>query len=460
MIAPTIATDGIEPVSRRRLAYTAMSISTAMSVLDGSIANVALPTIARELHVGAAAIVWVVNAFNLAVTGALIASAAYGASLGLTRVYRAGVILFTAGSLFCALSGSFALLVTARVVQGVGAAMIMAISPALVRSIFPRAMLVRAFGFNSVIVSAAGAAGPTAGGLLLAVLAWPWLFAINVPLAILTILLGQKTLPDPPGDGRRPDIASIVASAIGFSALVYGIDGFSRRETPLSIALWIGGGGAIFVWFVVRQFRLRHPIIALDLFRLPIFASAAATSITTWTAWGLGFLTLPFVLQIDRGFSPLISGLLLTAWPLGTALSAPFASRLTERFSVRTIASSGLAVFAFALLLYALFSHGAPVPLLLLFGVLAGSGFGCFQAPNNSDLLGSAPIEKSASAAALLATLRVSGQTLGGSSVAIVFAWAERAHPAHFAQAAAPIGLGVATACAMLATVISLRREA
>jgi DHA2 family multidrug resistance protein-like MFS transporter len=437
-----------------------MSISTAMSVIDGSIANVALPTIARELHVGAAAIVWVVNAFNLAVTGALIASAAYGASLGLTRVYRAGVVVFTSGSLFCALSGSFPLLVTARVVQGVGAAMIMAISPALVRSIFPRAMLVRAFGFNSVIVSAAGAAGPTAGGLLLAVLAWPWLFAINIPLAVVTMLLGQKTLPETPGDGRRPDVASMIASAIGFSSLVYGIDGFSRHESALAIACEIGGGGAVFAWFVVRQFRLPRPIIALDLFRLPIFASAAATSIASWTAWGLGFVTLPFVLQTDRGFSPLISGLLLTSWPLGTALSAPFASRLTERFTVRRVASSGLAIFAVGLALYAAFSHVAPVVPLLSFGLLAGIGFGWFQAPNNSDLLGSAPIEKSASAAALLATLRVSGQTLGGSTVAIVFAWAERAHPEHFAQAAAPIGLGIAALCAATAMVFSLRRVA
>jgi DHA2 family multidrug resistance protein-like MFS transporter len=458
MIATNIVTDGIEPVARRRAAYTAMSVATAMSVIDGSIANIALPTIARELHVGAAAIVWVVNAFNLAVTGALIAAAAYGASLGLTRVYRAGVIVFTAGSLACALSGSFALLVTARVAQGVGAAMIMAISPALVRSIFPRAMLVRAFGWNSVIVSAAGAAGPTAGGLLLAVLPWPWLFAINVPLAFVTIALGAKTLPEPPGDGRRPDVASLFASAVGFSALVYGIDGFSRRESPIAIALEIGIGGAVFAWFVVRQFRLPHPIIALDLFRLPVFASAAATSIATWTAWGAGFVTLPFVLQLDRGFSPLVAGLLLTAWPLGTALSAPFASRLTDRLSVRTIATTGLSLFAISLALYTAFSHVAPVAALLAFGALAGIGFGCFQAPNNGELLGSAPMEKSASAAALLATLRVSGQTLGGSIVAITFAWAERAHPVGFAHAAAPVALGIATAFAAVATVVSLRR--
>jgi DHA2 family multidrug resistance protein-like MFS transporter len=459
MSATTIETDGIAPAGRRRMAYTAMSVATTMSVIDGSIANIALPTIARELHVGAAAIVWVVNAFNLAVTGSLIAAAAYGASLGLTRVYRAGIVVFTAGSLSCALSTSFAFLVAARVAQGVGAAMIMAIAPALVRSIFPRALLVRAFGWNSVIVSAAGAAGPTAGGLLLAVLPWPWLFAINVPLSFVTIALGSKTLPEVSGAGRPPDVASLLASGVGFSLLVYGIDGFSRRESALAIALEIGIGGAVFAWFVARQFRLPRPIIALDLFRLPVFSSAAGTSIATWTAWGAGFVTLPFVFQLDRGFSPLVAGLLLTAWPLGTALTAPFASRLTDRISVRTIATIGLTVFAVALLLYTAFSHVAPIAALLAFGAIAGVGFGCFQAPNNSELLGSAPPEKSASAGALLATLRVSGQTLGGSIVAITFAWAERAHAPAFASAAAPVALGIASAFAVVAIAVSVGRS-
>jgi DHA2 family multidrug resistance protein-like MFS transporter len=437
-----------------------MSLTTAMSVIDGSIANVALPTIAHELHVGAAAIVWVVNAFNLAVTGALIASAGFGASLGLTRMYRMGVIVFTLGSLLCALSGSFALLVAARVLQGIGAAMVMSMSPALVRSIFPRAQLVRAFGWNSIVVSAAGAAGPTAGGILLTVLAWPWLFAINVPIAIVSIALGARTLPETVGHGQRPDIASIITSAIGFSLLVYGIDGFSRHDPLLLIAFEIGAGALIFSWFVRRQFRLPRPIIALDLFRLPVFSSAAQTSFATWTAWGLSFVTLPFVLQLDRGLSPLASGLVLTAWPLGTALAAPFAARLVDRLPVRTIASVGLSVFALALALYALFVHTAPLPAVVAFGALAGFGFGFFQAPNNGELLGSAPIEKAPSAAALLATLRVSGQTLGGSLVAIVFSWAERSGATAFVQLAAPVTLTLATSCAIIAAVVSVRRLA
>ena len=461
MIATNIATttDGIEPLPRRRRAFGAMSLVTVMSVIDGSIANTALPTIARELHVGPAAIVWVVNAFNLAVTAALFASAAYGTSLGLTRVYRAGVVIFTAGSLLCALSRTFSLLVAARVVQGIGAAMIMSISPALVRAIFPRAQLMRAFGWSALIVSAAGAAGPTAGGLLLAVLAWPWLFAINVPLAFVAVLLSANALPETPGTGARLDGASVLASAVGFSLLVYGVDGFTRHESALVIALQVVVGALIFGWFVRRQFRLPRPIIALDLFRLPVFAGAAWTSFAAWTAWGIGFVTLPFVLQLGRGATPLASGLLLTSLPLGTALSAPLSSHLAGRISVRTIASSGLGLFALGLALYAAFSDRAAPVALFAFGAVAGIGFGFFQPPNNGELLGSAPLEKSASAAALLATMRVSAQTLGASVVAIVFAWTERSDPGAFVQAAAPVTLGIAAACAAFATLLSVRRD-
>jgi DHA2 family multidrug resistance protein-like MFS transporter len=457
MIATNIVADGIEP-ERRRRAYTAVSLATAMSVLDASIANMALPTIARELHVSAASIVWVVNAFNLAVTATLFAAAGYGSSLGMTRIYRVGVVAFTAGSLLCALSGSFPLLVAARVVQGIGAAMVVAIQPAMVRAIFPRAEMIRALGWSSLVVALTTAAAPTIGGLILAVLPWPWLFGLSVPFACIAIVLGAKTLPDPPGHHERIDLASVAASAAGFSLLVYGIDGFSRHDSLLAIACESLAGAVIFVWFVRRQFALARPIVALDLFRIPAFASAAGTSFAAWVGWGMGFVTLPFVLQLDRGYSPLIAGLLLTSWPLGTALSSPIAARATRRFSVRRLASSGLALTGCAFAGFAVFSHAAPVAVILLLGALAGIGFGCFQAPNNNELLGVGPLEKSTSAGALLAVLRVSGQTLGGSIVALVFAWAERSGTAHFVERSAPIALGIAAAFAALATAISVRR--
>jgi DHA2 family multidrug resistance protein-like MFS transporter len=202
-------------------------------------------------------------------------------------------------------------------------------------------------------------------------------------------------------------------------------------------------------------------MIALDLFRIPAFAGAAATSLTSWIAWGIGFVTMPFVLQLDRGVSPLVSGLLLTAWPVGTAVAAPLAGRLAGRFPIAVIAAVGMTLFAVAMTIFAIFSHVAPPLALMACSALAGVGFGAYQTPNNAELLGTAPLEKSASASALLATLRVSGQTFGASVVAIVFAWAEHAHPGDFARVAAPVALGISTACAAGAAIVSLwRRDA
>jgi DHA2 family multidrug resistance protein-like MFS transporter len=461
MIATNIVSDGVEPIGRRRRAFAAIAATTTLAALDVSIANVALPTMARELHVGAASIVWVINGFNLAVAAALFASAGCASSFGFLRVYRAGVVLFTVGSLLCALSGSFGLLIGSRVAQGVGAAMIMAIQPAIMRSIFPRAQLARAFGYTALTVSTGVALGPTLGGLILAIAPWPWLFAVNVPVAVIAIVLGAGALPETRGTGARVDVISVLTSAIGFSLLVYGIDGISRAEPALSVALQTGIGAVIFAWFVIRQFRLPHPMIALDLFRIPAFAGAAGTSLASWVAWGIGFVTLPFVLQLDRGVSPLVSGLLLTAWPVGTAVAAPTAGRLAGRFPIAVIAAVGMALFALAMTLFAIFSHVAPPLALMACSALAGVGFGGYQTPNNAELLGSAPLEKSASASALLATLRVSGQTFGASTVAIVFGLAEHARPLDFARVAAPIALGIATACAIGASIVSLwRRDA
>ncbi|MBV9409856.1 MAG: MFS transporter, partial [Candidatus Eremiobacteraeota bacterium] len=167
-----------------------------MAVLDGSIANTALPTIARELGASPTASIWVVNAFQLAVTASLLAFAALGQLRGPARVYRVGVIAFVVGSLACALAHSLPLLIAARAFQGLGAAAIMAISPAILREIFPRAQLGHALGLNALVVATASAAGPTLGGLILAVLPWPWLFAINVPFGLANIALNRALPPD------------------------------------------------------------------------------------------------------------------------------------------------------------------------------------------------------------------------------------------------------------------------
>jgi MFS transporter, DHA2 family, multidrug resistance protein len=433
-----------------------------MAVLDGSIANTALPTIARELRASPAESIWVVNGFQLAVTASLLAFAALGRLRGPSRVYRAGVIVFVAGSLACAVARSFPLLIAARVLQGLGASAIMAISPAILREIFPRAHLGRALGINALVVATSAAAGPTLGGFILAVLPWPWLFAINVPLGVVNVVL-NSALPKEVRNRGWLDMPSVVTSALGFSLTIWGLDGFARHEPGWTIAARVLVGIVAGIVFVRRQFALSRPMIDLDLFRISAFSSASATGFATFAAQGLAFVALPFFFQEALGKTPLHSGLLLTSWPLAVAVVAPLAGRLSDRVPVGILATTGLAVFAAGLALYATLPPNPTTADIVLRGIVCGLGFGFFQSPNNRELIGSAPREKSTSAAGLLAAMRVSGQTVGAALVAIVFgafgaSAAAGTAPRDVVALAAPAVLWLACGCAVAATLASALR--
>jgi DHA2 family multidrug resistance protein-like MFS transporter len=421
-----------------------------------------LPTIGRELHATPASTVWVTNAFQLAVTASLFTLGSLGQSRGPTRIWRIGIATFTLGSLLCALSRSFEFLVFARIVQGVGGAAIMSLAPALIRDVYPRSRLGHAFGLNAMYTGVATAAGPTAGGLLLAVLPWQWLFAINIPVAFAIAFLARGAVPEVPGTRAALDVPSIVTSALGFSALVYGLDGFARGDSQLVIVLELLFGGTLFGWFVRRQFELPQPLIALDLFRLPRFSVAGQASFTGWAAWSIGVITLPFFLQLDYGMSPLQSGLLMTSWPIATAVAAPLAGRFADRYAVGLLATIGLVIFSFALGMYAYAALHPSIALLVGAGIVGGAGFGIFQTPNNREIMGSGPPEKGGSVAAIFASLRVGGQTFGATLVAMVFAIFAPAIGAHVAVAALHtaviVALGVGVALSLVATFVSAQR--
>jgi MFS transporter, DHA2 family, multidrug resistance protein len=431
-----------------------------MAVLDGQIANTALPAIARDLHASPTASIWVVNAFQLAVTATLFTFASLGGLKGPARVYRLGVIGFILGSLFSALSRSLPELIAARVLQGIGASAIMSLSPALLRDIFPSSQLGRALGLNALVVGTAAAAGPTVGGLLLSVASWPILFAVNVPLGLANVVL-NRALPDDRRNEGNLDIPSAISSALGFALTIYGLDGFAHNQPPAAIALPLTIGLVSGWYFVRRQFRLARPLIALDLFRIPSFAIASATSLATFTAQGLAYITLPFFFQIALGRTPLESGLLLSAWPLSTAFVAPIAGRLSDRYPVGILATSGLAILTIGLGLYATLPPNPSTAEIVTRAMICGVGFGFFQSPNTREILGTAPREKTTSASGILAALRVTGQTLGAALVAIVFgvfgahAVAGESAARDAVMHAVPAALTLAACCAGLATAAS-----
>jgi MFS transporter, DHA2 family, multidrug resistance protein len=439
--------DGL-PFPQRLWSAVAIWIALTMAVLDGAIANVALPTIARELSAAPDQSIWVVNGFQLAVVVSLLPLAALGEMIGYRRIFLGGLVVFTLASLGCALAHDLSTLVFARVVQGFGAAGVMSVNGALLRFSYPVRLLGGAVGMNALVVSAAAALGPTIASGILALGPWEWLFAVNVPIGIVAILVARVALPFNATAGRL-DIPSTLLNVATFGLVFTGVDVLTRGGD-----IRIGGGELVLALLcgallILRSRTQPKPLVPIDLLGNKIFALTVVTSIASFTAQMLAFVSMPFYLEGVLHRSQVDTGLLMTPWPVAAGLAATVAGRWADRFPAAILAGAGLSVLALGLLLLALLPIDASA-----FGVgwrmgVCGLGFGFFQAPNNRTMLSSAPLSRSGTAGGMLATSRLTGQTIGATLAAISF---------RFAAHAEPFALGVAALFAAGAAAASLSR--
>jgi MFS transporter, DHA2 family, multidrug resistance protein len=439
--------DGL-PIPQRYWSTLAIWIALTMAVLDGAIANVALPTIARELSAAPDQTIWVVNGFQLAVVVSLLPLAALGEMIGYRRVFLAGVVVFTLASLACALAQSLPVLIFTRVLQGLGSAGIMSVNGALLRFSYPQKLLGRGVGMNALVVSAAAAFGPTVASAILALGPWQWLFAVNVPIGIVAVLVGRAALPASPTRGGL-DLPSTLLNVATFGLGFIGIDTLTRGGQA-----WIGVaelGAAVVTGsaLILRSRAQTRPLVPIDLLRNTMFALTVMTSIASFAAQMLAFVSLPFYLQGVLHRSQVDTGLLMTPWPLAAGLAATVAGRAADRFPAAILASAGLAVLALGLLSLALLPVDASSASIAWRMAICGLGFGFFQSPNNRTMLSSAPMERSGAAGGMLATARLTGQTIGATMAAISF---------RFAANAEPFALGVAALFATAAALASVSR--
>jgi DHA2 family multidrug resistance protein-like MFS transporter len=363
----------------------------------------------------------VVNAYQLAVTISLLPLASLGDIVGYRRVYQWGLVTFTLGSLACAFSWSLPTLAAARVFQGFGAAGIMCINSALVRLIYPRAWIGRGIGINATIGSIASAAGPTAAAAILSVASWPWLFAINVPIGLVAIVIAWRALPASPSSGVKFDFLSAAMSAVSIGLLITAIDGLGHGERiywviPLAVvALAIGA------LLVCRELSRSSPLVPVDLMRIPVFALSVTTSICAFTAQMMAMVSLPFLFENTLGLGQVCTGLLMTPWPLMVAVIAPFTGRLADRYPVGILSGAGLTVMAIGLALVSALPHSPDTWDIAWRMLICGLGFGFFNTPNNRAIIVSAPIRRSGGASGMQASARLLGQTTGAALVALVF---------------------------------------
>ncbi len=420
--------DGL-PTPRRYLAMLAIAIGIAMAVLDGTVVNVALPSIAGELGASPSASVWVINAYQLTIVVLLLPLASLGERLGYRRIYQVGVAVFTVGSLGCALSESLASLVAARVVQGVGGAAIMSMNGALVRHIYPDAHLGRGIGLNGLVVALSAAVAPSLASGILAVGPWPWLFAINVPFGLMNLAIARH-LPASERSSRPFDWTSALLSAAMFGLFFVGSDALTRGGAGLPAAAGLLVAVLAGAFLVRRGARMAAPLIPVDLFRSPVFALSVTASVCAFAAFAITFVALPFYFQSVLGRDQVETGLLMTPWPVALGLAAPLAGRLSDRVPAGVLGAVGMAGLAVGLALLSWLSPATTALEIGLMMALCGFGFGCFQTPNNRTMLASAPRARSGAAGGMLALARLTGMTVGATVVALVFhLLPERAEP-------------------------------
>src|ERR1700716_4053607 len=444
--SPGPPTDGL-PLPRRYWAIAAIVLAIAMSVLDSTIVNIALPSIARDFGATSAASIWVVNAYQLAILVVLLPLASLGEVVGYRRVSQAGLAVFTLASLACACAPTLLTLSIARVIQGLGAAGIMSGSAALVRFTYPQRDLGRALGINAFVVASSAALGPTIASAVLAVAQWRWLFGINVPLGVITILVAIRALPE---RTRHPlNYAGAALYAGTFGLLLSGLQSLAHHAATALALVQIGCGCGL-GWLLARHELPRTaPLIPFDLLRIRVFSLSLATSVCSFMAQMSALVALPFEIQ-RLGHSAVETGLFMTPWPLALALAAPLAGRLADRHAAGMLGGLGLLVMAAGLVLLALFPAGGGPAGFVWRMALCGLGFGFFQAPNNRAIMSSAPRARSGVAGGMLSAARLLGQTLGAAGVAILF----RA----YAAAGSNFALYLAALLALAGAVVSLVR--
>ena len=417
--ALTSAQDGLPP-KQRFWAVVTIGLAVCLTVIDQMVVNVALPTIGVDLGASQAATVWIVNAYQVAIMLPLLPLSSAGDIFGYRRVYLVGLALFGLASIGCALASSIEVLVLMRVIQGLGAAGIMSVNMALVRFVHPIHRLGYGIGINAVIIAVSAGAGPTLASFILALADWPWLFWVKVPFAFLAFAIGIYTLPRTPRASHPFDAISAALSAVTFGALIFFIDALTHETPPLLITaelliMLVGG-----IVLVRREMTVPQPLLPIDLLKLPIFALSVGTSICSFLSQTLAFIALPFHMQAI-GYSAVEVGLLMTPWPLATAVVAPIAGRLSDKHPAGVLGLIGLLMFAAGLAALVLIDERTSTLDMVWRMALAGAGFGLYQSPNNRTIQASAPRRRSGGASGMQAMARLLGQTVGAALAAFAF---------------------------------------
>lgn len=409
--------------SRKWYVMSAIAMGIFLATIDGSIVNVALPTLTTALDTSFATVQWVVLAYLLTVTTLQAIVGRLADMYGRKALYNSGFVVFTIGSLLCGLSPTVGWLIAARVLQGVGGALTLALGLAIVTDAFPSSERGRALGIAGSIVSIGIVTGPTLGGVIIENLSWHWIFFVNVPVGIIGTYLAWRYIPrtKPPG-GQTFDFAGAATLCIFLLGLLLGLTtGQSAGFISPQVLALFGVAAFFLAAFVILEQRHPQPIIPPSLFANRTFRVNIITGLLVFVAMGL-YVLIPFYLEKALLYGVQQVGLLLSVLPLALGVTSPLSGVLSDRVGSRPVSVLGLAVTAGAFLLLATLTAETTAVGFMLRYLPLGIGVGLFQSPNNSAIMGSVTRERLGVASGLLAVTRSLGQTVGFAALGAVWA--------------------------------------
>ncbi len=444
--------DGV-PMPSRIWAVLSTVLAIFMSCIEGSLVNLALPQLAKEFGVSSSSVIWIVNGFQLMSMMFLLAASFLADLKGFRKIYLIGIAGFIFFSFMCAVSGSFTMLVICSSLQGFASAGIVGVNLGQLREIYPQRLLGKGVALNAMVVAFASVSGPSLAGAILSAASWHWLYAVNIPFGILSLVLGYKFLPVKEAKIKAKfDSVGVAMNALTFFLLIYALMGFAHgMHYSVSLVMLAGCAAVGYVYFK-REEKADSPIFPVDLIKIPLFRKSVLTSSCSFMAQMLVIVSLPFFLQTVAGKSAADAGFLITPWPIAVMLFAPVAGALTGKVHPAVLGFSGMLILAGGIFSLTLLTPASSAFAICSSVFICGAGFGLFQTPNNSAILLSSPANRGGAASGMIGVARLTGQCLGAAMVALMF----KVIPDQLASI--KVCFHMAMGFALLAAVVSISR--
>lgn len=418
-----IMSDDID-FGRKWHAMAAVGTGVFLATVDGSIINVSLPTLVRELDTQFAVVQWVVLSYMLTITTTMLSIGRLADTMGKKQIYSFGFIIFTLGSALCGTAASVYWLIAFRIVQGIGSAMILALGAAILTEAFPPRERGKAMGLIGTVVSIGIVVGPALGGVIIGTLSWRWIFYVNLPVGIIGTIMVLRNVPDyKPVGGQRFDYAGALALFFCLLTLLLSLTlGQQIGFFDPTVHILLGVSLFLLVVFIVLEKKVAHPMIDLKMFDNLSFCVNLVTGFISFVGLAGVLILMPFYLENILGFNIPHVGLLMGIVPVMLGITSPFAGAISDRLGTSRPAVIGIGIMFIGYLAASTLTQNTSAMGYIVRMFALGLGLGLFISPNNSSIMGTAQRHQLGIVSGMMAMTRTLGQTVGVAVMGAVWA--------------------------------------